>query len=386
LFSTILVACLTTTPASAQYWEFSPAYTNSAGVVYAVSVAVVSDWTVTAVCNSTSNLEVIVWSNANLSRPVNGKQVGGSCPTHEVAITALSGSTFVTVVANGQGQLELDSWTIVGQGALSYGFPATIAYSGSPSIAATSSNQVVTASVDSHDTLHVVAWSVNPQTLVIEQQGPGATASGYITQTAIANAGQGYVATASMPPGEPPQPLAITGWYVASNGVVTMEGSPVSLGMADQFAVSSYSKNGSNYVATAEITESLDLEINAWSVSSSGVADKDTGNAGQANYVAVCGPFDSVPYEGDQLSGYIFTAVSGVAGGDFNRDAELWSVGSGSITQSPYTHNGTAKISSIVAACSSTAGNDFAVTADINKDSSDLELVEWTLVYQPIIN
>jgi hypothetical protein len=384
LFAAFLIVCLTTVPASAQYWEFNPFYKNSAGEVSAVSIAVVSNWTVTAVCNSTGNLEVIVWSNANLSRAP-GSQNGASCPSQEVAITALGGNAFVTAISttvSGQGQLRLDSWKIGSGGAVSHGYDAAIAMYGSPSIATLSTDQVVTASIDVHDTMHVIAWYVDPSTLYIAQQSSGATASGSVGQAGIANAGQGYVATASVPPGTRPQPFTVTGWYVASNGVVTMEGRPDTIGVVSQFAVSSYSNHGLDYVATAVVNGSVNLETILWSVSSSGATRGVTGNAGQATYAAVCGPFSSQPYGGDQLTGYLFTAVSG---GDSYGDVELWSMGSGSMTESYSYNGGMPKISSIAAACSSTAGNDFAVTADINSASNDLELVQWALWYNPII-
>ncbi len=342
-------------------------YSNHAGKAPQSAVATLPDAVaVTAVCNGSGKLEVIVWQ-AGTALVRKGSHTSASTCQNSVAITPLNSTTVITANADSAGDYELAAWKVSSKGAISQLGTTTVTGTGAAiqyiSIAQLDSTQVVTASVNASHALHVTSWLVS-STGDITMEGD-ASPSGAFGYTSIAGLNSSQVVTASSETTS--ADLDVIAWSIDSTGTVTQQGDATAGAVTNpQIALWS-----TGTVLTAFSNGSGDLELISWTVSSAGdVTRQYTGKAGTASSVALCVTTGS--------EGGAFTAV---AGGGSDLDLETWT----SKLVQDFTDNTTSQYTPT--SCANIPGAGGAVTSAITTayadSGDDLEVAVWEVSGPP---
>jgi hypothetical protein len=174
--------------------QITPLASNGAGGISKVASAqVAQDQFVTAVINSTGNLEVIAWY-ANLGTNQLSRQgTGYAGPVSAVAITSpfnlktgLAGP-FVTASINGSGNLDLIYWRLQSNGAISYVSEYVADRAAAVSVASVYSQngqqQFMTATQNGAGNLEVSLWYIDTNNQI---QAEGTNTAGGISEVSIA--------------------------------------------------------------------------------------------------------------------------------------------------------------------------------------------------------
>jgi len=353
-----------------------------AGTAYVPAIAELKDgWVVTALCNGSNNLEVIVWQDAGagLVRKSSHKSAS-ECFGVSVAISPFNSSTVVTAVVDTVGAVELAAWQVSSTGSISQlGTTATLSSASGfqeVSIAQLDATRVVTALVDLSNSASVTSWLV-PSTGDIKMEG-GASLTGSFDWISVAGLNSTQVVTASSTKPttttNPGNDLGIIAWSIDSDGNVTQQPGSATAGYAETPEILLWN---SNQVVTAFQNGALDLELITWTVNSAGTVTRQYTGAGgriaggvNGSQVALC----IMPSEGP------FTAVLSPDGTVL--DVELWEK-SGSKLVEFRTYD--TAFSYAPTSCSPINTNE-VVTASYYFDGNpnhDLELNEWGLVKIP---
>lgn len=346
--------------ATASATSLAPLYSNTAGSVKQVSVAnLQQSWVVTAVENSSGNLEVIVWNDTGTALSSTGSATGGA--VNRVAITGLDSSRVVTADVNATtGYMELSVWKVT--------FPAgTIAQQGSTISLCCTTTAIAISRLDSSHvataasfigTLYVNAFKISSTGVFTTE---GVASAGAVSQTSITTLTSKQVATAVR---NGSGDLEVISWSIGG-GSVTLQGDATA-GTAKHVASTAIF---TNQVNTAIINGKGNLELINWGVTAGGKFTRQTSKtAGAASQVALT-------Y--GELSPFTATVDNSK-----NLAVEAWNSSTTSISKLD-SYNSTSAVNQIAVAQdwdANLVGNTAFVTAARNS-SGDLEVTAWLLSF-----
>ncbi len=304
-----LCGVLASVPPPSSAASLTPLYSNSAGAVRQFTATYCTDAgslnvVLTSVINSSGNLEIITWwdtdtSLERLSSVTAGQAslVSAACFYH---IPDYDVPYLVTALANSSGNLEIICWFISNSGALirqsSYTSAATATEISM--VAGFSQNVVFTASRDTSGNLDVNAFCIDSSGGVTPC---GTAGGGAVSQVATAFTYNQFASAVRDANGK----LEVTAWTWSSNQLI--RGGTITAGAIKQVAAGN-AQGGQSQIYTAVVNGSGNLEMIAWNIDSSAQLSRlGSYTAGAATQVALCDAcFDDAPYE--------FTVVRNGAG------------------------------------------------------------------------
>lgn len=355
--------------ASAQNWQLTPLYGNSAGVIGQLAMTTLkTDAVVTAVTTTTNNLQVIAWNDTGTKLARTGSATGDEVfPLWGIAITTLDSSRVVTAAANWTtSDLELSVWKVSATGGVSkQGKTATGGLVTGVAIATLDSGRVVTAVQNSKGNLTVRVWKIS-STGVISSEG--FYSAGAASEIAIAGLNASQMVTAFR---NGSGKLELISFSIDGSGTVTRQGTVTGLAVA-KVTVGYWAPD----IVTAVETEAGGLQLETWSVDASGdMTGQFYSNGDSAYGVAMClfptAPSAPLPFTAVENSSY-----------DLTLDVWYTIPESGSSFGELASYNGGSYVNSQLAVASEGPGRPyFVVTATKNK-SSNLQMKVWQL-YQP---
>ena len=346
--------------ATASATSLSPLYSNTAGGVKQVSIAnLQQSWVVTAVENSSGNLEVIVWNDTGTTLSRTGSATGG--PVSRVAITGLDSSRVVTADVNPTtGDMDLSVWKVT--------FPAgTIAQQGSTISVCCTTTAIAISRLDSSHVataasfvgnLYVNAFKISSKGVFTTE---GVASAGAVSQTSISTLTSKQVVTAVR---NGSGDLEVRSWSIGG-GVVTAQGDATA-GTAKHVAGTAIF---TTQVTTAIINGKGNIELINWGVTSGGKVTRQTSTTG--------GTPSQVALTYGELSPFTATVD-----GSKDLTVEAWNSSTTSISKLD-SYNSTTAINQIAVAQdwdANLVGNTAFVTAARNS-GGDLEVTAWLLSF-----
>jgi hypothetical protein len=365
---TVVFLSLLTVSASAQ-WVLSPLYQNTAGTVDQIAMTTLkTGWVVTAVSNSTTNLEVIAWNDTGTALKRTGSATGDKIlALWGVAVTTLDSSRVVTAaVSFTTGHMELTVWKISSTGAVSQQGKT---YSGglatAVSVAALDSGRVVTGFQNNNGDLTVKAWKISSTGVITPQ---GSYSAGTATSISIVGLNASQVVTAFR---NGSYDLELAGWSIDSSGKVTRQGI-AKAGAVGKVAISYWAP----YLVTASETSAAGLAVDTWSVDASGdIAQLYGTTTGSAFGVALCvfptEPNVTLPFTAVENSHYDLSLVA------WNSVPE-----EPGVVEELATHVGTSYVDSQLAAVPEGPGKPYFIVTAVRNKGSNLVVKVWQL-YEP---
>lgn len=357
-------------PAAAQNWALAPVYGASAGVIGQLAMTTLrTNVVVTAVTNTSNDLEVIAWNDTGTKLARTGSAVSDEVfPLWGVAITALDANRVVTAAANwNTSDLELTIWKVSSTGTVSkQGKVATGGLVTGVSIATLDSGRVVTAVQNSKGNLTLRVWKITSAG-VITSEG-GFTVNTPASSIAIVGLNASQMVTAFR---NGKGNLELIAWSINGSGNVTRQGTATE-GAVAKVTVVYWAPS----IITAVETEKAGLAIETWSIDASGNLATLTGSSGgTALGVALC-TFPTQPN-----TPLPFTAVEN-SSDDLSLDVWYTIPDSGGVIGELAYYNGNSYVGPQLAVASEGPGRPYFVVTAIKNKSSNLVLKVWQL-YQP---
>ena len=357
-------------PALAQNWALTPVYGASAGVIGQLAMTTLkTNVVVTAVTNTSNDLEVIAWNDTGTKLERTGSAVGDEVfPLWGVAITTLDSGRVVTAAANwNTSDLELTIWKISATGSVSkQGKVATGGLVTGVSIATLDSGRVVTAVQNSKGNLTLRVWKITSAGVIT--QGGAWTVNAPASEIAIMGLNASQMVTAFR---NSKEDLEMISWSINGSSTITREGT-VNGGAAAKVSVAYWAPN----IVTAVETDKAELAIQTWSIDASGDMAALNSAAGSTAFgVALCMvptqpdtplPFTAVETSADKLTLDVWYTVP-------DSDGEI-----GDLTY----YNGNSYVAPTLAIASEGPGRPYFVVTAIKNKSSNLVMKVWQL-YQP---
>jgi hypothetical protein len=355
-----------------------PAYSSSAGVVNAASLATTlpvatssggtqAAYLVAAVINSNRKLEVIAWQDTGraLNRLTLAPIPPQSTSKTGVAATELDANRVVTADCDSTGVLSIRTWEINSGGAVLENSASTAPNTATAvSIARLSSTEVITAIETSKGELAVEVWKVSSSGL---PTFAGSASGGVISGVSIAAINASQAATAVR---NSKGDLEVIVWDIGAGTVTRPVGGDVTAGPVSQVSIAAAEGNAYSSV----INSKGDLEVIYWSVKSTGpnlvaISRTDSGTAGPASRVASCLVAS--------------TPITAVSGGSSFLGVEAWTDANPDATHTTYN-----TMNAITSVAATTTGSeyyfDYFATA-VRKSDGDLEVQKWAYALNPVI-
>jgi hypothetical protein len=363
-----LLAAVAVPAALAQEWVLTSPYGSSGGVVGQIAMTTLkTNVVVTAVTNSSNNLEVIAWNDTGTKLERTGGATGDEVfPLWGVAITALDSSRVVTAAANWTtSDLELTVWKISSTGGVSrQGKIFTGGVATGVSIATLDSGRVVTAVQNSKGDLFLRVWKITAAGVISKE---GSFTAGAASEIAIADLNASQMVTAFR---NGKENLQLISWSIDGSGNITRQGTIVG-GAVAKVAVAYWAPN----IVTAVETEKTNLAIETWSIDASGaMAEAGYVNGGSAYGVALC----TFPTQPD--TPLPFTAVENGANKD-KLTLDVWYTPPEEGEEITYlaSYNGNSYVGPQLAVASEGPGRPYFVVTAVKNTSSNLVLKVWQL-------
>jgi hypothetical protein len=329
-FATITIAAglllgVTALPAAAQNWALAPVYGASAGVIGQLAMTTLrTNVVVTAVTNTSNDLEVIAWNDTGTKLTRTGSAVSDEVfPLWGVGITALDSNRVVTAAANWTtSNLELTIWKVSSTGTVSkQGKVATGGLVTGVSIATLDSGRVVTAVQNSKGNLTLRVWKITSAGVITSEGGFTVNTPASAISIVGLNASQMVTAFRNGKGN-----LELIAWSINGSGNVTRQGTATE-GAVAKVAVAYWAPS----IITAVETEKAGLAIETWSIDASGNLATLTGSSGgSALGVALCTfptqpntplPFTAVENSADDLSLDVWYTVPNSGGAISDQEA-----------------------------------------------------------------
>jgi len=393
-----LLGLLAAATVCAQSPTITPVYGSSkAGAVSQVSiVALQPGWLVTAVKNSSGNLQLIVWHDTGTAIIRKGSYKAEAI-TYGPVVAALNSNLVVTAAFNSAFQLELDSWNVSSTGAITHlsRFDAGM-FGNSVAITASAACGCAVTATNGSSNLDESVWWVSPAGLITV--GPSiSTGSGNIDQVAIASESPGAGELDLMNAVSAGGTLDVTPAVfefeaLLTGGVCTgylshdCFGFPPSgiagAGAIGQLAVAYWYSTPTVLAAdliytTAVVNGSGNLELISWDddLSLENTARLASGTAGAASQVALTtlGPAPAGP--GGPLP------VTAVVNGKGNLSVEVWYSTGPKTLKELATYNTKSPITQVAVA---SEGDSAHVVTAAESSKGDLEIQVW-LYTAPIV-
>ena len=348
-----LITCVAAATASAQPYIQHVAEA-AAGAVSQVSIANLKpNWVVTAVCNSSGNLELGTWQYANNALTLKSS-AQASLAASKVAIADLSSSRVVTAHIDPNSNLVVEVWSISSTGAIGLegGYIAEAA--STVDIARLSSQRVVTAVRDSSGNLTLHVWGITSSGTV---NSKGIVTDGAVSKASVTSMSSSQFVTAVQ---TSTGNLMLSSWAVDSNGNITYQ-ADANKGTITQVDVTAWGAAG--HVGTAVRNGSLNLEVLDWLVdpTTGSITLQASKGGGAATKLAV-----------STIGTLIFTAAKDSSG---KLSVGTWAYGGSTGTQFLEEASLEYDAASIVAAAP-LGSSTHSVTASVN-GSGHLELNVW---------
>jgi hypothetical protein len=364
-----LLSAASAPAALGQTWELTQVYGNSAGLIGQLAMTTLkSNVVVTAVTNSTNNLEVIAWNDTGTKLARTGSATGDEVfPLWGVAITALDSSRVVTAAANwNTSDLELTVWKISPSGSVAQqGKIGTGGVVTEVSIAMLDSGRVVTAVQNSEGGLTLRVWEIS-STGVITAENTYSVSSA--SEMAVMALNPSQVVTAYR---NGKENLELIAFSIDGSNKITRQGT-VTSGAVAKISMGYWPPN----IVTAVETEKAGLDLQTWSVDASGdIASVLSASGGSAFAVSLAmvptAPDTPLPFTLVETSKDDLSLVAWYMNPEYEGD----------IGEMAY-YNGGSYIGPQLAIASEGPGRPYFVVTAVKNTSSDLEMKVWQL-YQP---